>query len=120
VAKTGVCTYASPSSSASSYDYRYGYVAASYRFTKWFEAGAYNSRYIAAAGTNWDLPTNHIYDQTIAAKFDIDRFVDLKVEGHFIDGNGGAKVDRGFYPDDNAKGYANVTDLLVVRTGFHF
>lgn len=116
----GVCTFAAPSSSPSSYDYRYGYVAASYRFTKWFEAGSYNSRYIAAAGTNWDLPTNHIYDQAVTGKFDINRFVDLKVEGHFMSGNGGAKVDRGFYPGLNAKGYANVTDMLVVRTGFHF
>jgi len=116
----GVCTYAAPSTSPSSYDYRYGYVAASYRFNKWVEAGAYNSRYIAAAGTNWDLLTNHIYDQTLSAKFDIDRFVDLKVEGHFIDGNGGAKVDRGFYPNDNPGSYGQKTDLLVVRTEFHF
>jgi len=115
---SGVCTV-SNNASPSSYDYRYGYVAASYRFAKWFEAGAYNSRYIAAAGTNWDLPTNHIYDQAVTGKFDINRFVDLKVEGHFMSGNGGAKVDRGFYPNDN-NGYANVTDMLVVRTGFHF
>jgi hypothetical protein len=94
-------------------------VAASYRFTKWFEAGAYNSRYIAVAGNSWDAPTNHIYDQTITGKFDINRFVDVKVEGHLMNGNGGAKVDRGFYPNDNA-GYADVTDMLVVRTGFNF
>ena len=66
------------------------------------------------------LPTNHIYDQTITAKFDINSHIDLEVEGHFIDGNGGAKVDRGFYPNDNPNGYALATDLLVVRTGYHF
>lgn len=117
--KTGVCT-SSQAVSTNSYDDRDWFAAASYRFTKWFEAGAYNSRYIPTWGTDWTAPANHIYDQTISSKFDVNRFVDLKVEGHFIDGNGGAKVDRGFYPNDNSKGYAAATDLLVVRTEFHF
>lgn len=118
--KTAVCTPSYDVLGTNAYDDRDWFAAASYRFTKWFEAGAYNSRYIPVWKTDWTPAANHIYDQTISSKFDLNRFVDLKVEGHFIDGNGGAKVDRGFYPDDNPNGFANVTDLLVVRSGFHF
>jgi hypothetical protein len=116
----GVCTYAAPSSSPSSYDDRFWFVGASYRFTRWVELGAYNGRYIPVWSAVWSLPANHIYDQDLSAKFDIGRFTDLKFEGHFIDGNGGAKVDRGFYPAQNPNGYAQTTDMLIVRTEFHF
>lgn len=116
---TKVCTV-SQTISPNAYDDRFGYVAASYRFTKWLEVGAYNSRYIPVWSATWTAPANHIYDQTITARFDINKFVDLKVEEHFIDGNGGSKVDRGFYPNDNPGGYKAATDLFVLRTGFHF
>jgi hypothetical protein len=121
--KSGVwtCTGTEPTST-NSYDYGYGYVAASYRFNKWFEAGAYNSRYIPVwSAISWNPPANHIYDQTVSTKFDLTKMVDLKVEEHFISGNGGAKVDRGFYPNDNPGSvYASNTRLFIIRTGLHF
>jgi hypothetical protein len=105
-------------------DSRYGYVSADYRFTKWLQVGAYNSRFIADWNTNLDTLTNHVYDQALTARFDLNKNVDLKIEGHFMDGNGGTKVDRGFYPMDNGGGkngnYNPSTNMLAIRAGYHF
>ena len=105
-------------------DSRYGYVSADYRFTRWLDVGAYNSRFIANWGTQHGILTNHVYDQAITARFDLSKNVDLKIEGHFMDGNGGTKVDRGFYPADNGGGktgnYNPSTNMLAIRAGYHF
>jgi len=41
-----------------------------------------------------------------------------------MDGNGGTKVDRGFYPADNGGGktgnYDPSTNMLAIRAGYHF
>lgn len=55
----------------------------------------------------------------MTARFDLTSFWDLKVEGHFIDGNSAGVNDRGFYTVDNPNGFLPNTRLLVVRMGFH-
>jgi len=113
-----------PYSSYAATDSRYGYVSADYRVNRWLDLGAYNSRFIADWNTNLDTLTNHVYDQAITARFDINKNIDLKIEGHFMDGNGGTKVDRGFYPADNGGGktgnYDPSTNMLAIRAGYHF
>ena len=101
-------------------DLRGGYVAASYRFTRWFECGAYHSRYYYQWGLIHSDPNNHIFDQAITARFDMGRSLDLKVEGHFIDGIiTSNSTNRGFYVVSNPAGLKPTTNLLVVRLGFH-
>jgi hypothetical protein len=101
-------------------DSRSGYVSLSYRFTKWLELGSYHSRYI----DNWPVthsdPRNHIFDQVFTARFDIDRYVDFKIEGHFMDGACiDGVLDHGFYAAPNPNGLAPNMHMLVVRVGYH-
>lgn len=100
-------------------DSRSGYVSAAYRLTKWLEVGAYHSRFYVDWGTMHSLPNNHIFDQVLTARFDVNRYCDFKVEGHFMDGYGSTSSDRGFYSLDNPAGRQPNTRLLVLRMGFH-
>jgi hypothetical protein len=66
------------------------------------------------------LPQNHIHDKVVAARFDLNRFLYAKVEGHFMEGYGFGPYPDGFYPQQNAQGFKPNTNALVVKTGFHF
>lgn len=100
---------------------RNGYVAASYRFTKWLELGTYQSRYIANWASLHSDPNNHIYDSVFTARFDLNRYVDCKVEGHLIDGAMiNSVLDRGFYAAANPGGLQPTMKMLVMRVGYHF
>ena len=99
---------------------RSGYLSAAYRFSKWLELGTYHSRFIA----NWSMyhgdPKNHIFDQAVTVRVDVGRYVDLKVEGHVMDGAMiNSALDRGFYAAANPSGVKPKTDMLVLRLGFH-
>jgi hypothetical protein len=101
-------------------DMRSMYVAGAYRFTKFLEAGSYHSRYVADWAVLHSDPVNHIYDTAITGRFDLNRYTDLKVEGHFIDGIARSNVSaRGFYVAANPTGMQNTTRLLVIRLGLH-
>jgi hypothetical protein len=109
-------------------DVRGTYVAGSYRLTKWFQAGSYYSRYsiwaafaFPAFGVPLTPSTGHTYDKVVSGRFDLNRFVNIKVEGHFMNGIG----LPGFYPDGfynavNPQGLKPNTNALVVKTGFNF
>jgi hypothetical protein len=108
------------------YDLRGSYVAVAYRASRWLELGTYHSRFYPNADQQVPvyrryLPSEerHIYDQTVAARFDFRSHWDLKVEGHFMDGYGDPGTARGFYPQDNPQGLARRTNLLVIRLGFN-
>jgi hypothetical protein len=99
---------------------RDGYVAASYRLSKIFEVGSYYSRYYA----NWDVlhsdPLNHVFDYVVTLRADLRKYLDLKVEEHFMNGTmPSAIASRGFYVADNPNGLKPETHLLVVRLGYH-
>jgi len=101
-------------------DSRSGYVSLSYRFTKWLELGSYHSRYV----DNWPVmhsdPRNHIFDQVFTARFDVNRNIDFKIEGHFIDGAAiDGVLDHGFYAAPNPTGLAPNMHMLVMRIGYH-
>jgi hypothetical protein len=91
-----------------------------YRISKRLELGAYHARFISDAKGNWSALSNHIYDQTVTARVDINRHWNFKVEGHFIDGYGSIFSARGFYLGQNPKGFQPKTNMLVLRTGFNF
>jgi hypothetical protein len=94
--------------------------SAAYRISKRLELGTYHTRFIADGNKDWSALSNHIYDQAVTARFDIDRHWDFKVEGHFMDGYGSVFSARGFYLAQNPHGYQPKTNMLVLRAGFNF
>jgi hypothetical protein len=56
----------------------------------------------------------------VAARFDWNRYMDFKIEGHFIDGAMiNSALDRGFYAAANPDGLKPKMNMLVVRLGYH-
>jgi len=98
------------------------YGTAAYRVNKKFEVGGYYSHFQADQDTVPGSPgaDNHEYDKVMTFRFDINRFWNVKLEGHFIDGHADTYSARGFYQDDNLNGLQPTTSALVVRTGFNF
>jgi hypothetical protein len=113
-------------------DVRGWYVAGTYRVMKRLALGTYYSRYSithVATGpaaallpnqTDTSLPANHIYDKVVCARVDLNRFWNVKVEGHFMNGYGVSTYPDGFYPQENSQGFKPNTNALVVKTGFNF
>jgi hypothetical protein len=94
--------------------------AASYRLSRQLEAGSYYSRFVYDTALPSASPDNHIYDAAVTARFDLNRFWNVKIEEHFIDGTGSQLVARGFYLRDNTSGFSPNMRLLVIRTGVNF
>jgi hypothetical protein len=113
-------------------DVRGWYVSGSYRVIKRMTLGSYYSRYtitsvfggaLAAVSpneTDTSLPANHIYDKVVTARFDLDKFWDVKVEGHFMNGYGSSTYPDGFYAQVNPMGFKPNTNALVVKTSLNF
>jgi hypothetical protein len=108
------------------------YVSGTYRIGRRLKLGSYYSHYtvtdalggvlatIAASDMDTSQAANHIYDKVVTARVDINRFWDMKVEGHFMNGFASNGYPAGFYSQENPKGFKNDTDALVLKTGFHF
>jgi len=101
------------------------FLALSCRISKRVEVGTYRSQYdytplftppVLLTGPG----ANHIYDTTATVRFDLARFWNFKIEGHFMDGFGNLLSFRGFYPRSHPQGLRPTTNLLVLRTGFTF
>ncbi|HZW95351.1 MAG TPA: hypothetical protein VFF64_20545 [Candidatus Eremiobacteraceae bacterium] len=113
-------------------DVRGWYVSGVYRVMKRLAVGSYYSRYSitrSSAGplallfpdqTDTSLPANHVYDKVISARVDLNRFWNVKVEGHFMNGYGDSTYPDGFYPQVNPQGFKPNTNALVIKTSFHF
>ncbi len=113
-------------------DTRGWYVSGTYRVMKRLAIGSYYSRYtitVVSGGplasrvpdqTDTSLPGNHVYDKVVTARVDLNRFWDVKVEGHFMNGYGFGPYPDGFYVQNNPQGFAPNTNALVVKTGFNF
>jgi len=96
------------------------FVAASYRLAKQFEVGSYYSHYVYDTALPSSNQDNHLFDTAVTGRVDLNRFWNVKVEGHFIDGNGSPTLARGFYRRDNISGFNAKTHMLVIRTGVNF
>jgi hypothetical protein len=113
-------------------DVRGWYVSGAYRVIKRLEFGSYYSRYtitsilvgpvtaFAASQTDTSLPANHVYDKVIVGRVDLNKFWNVKVEGHFMNGYGSSTYPDGFYPQVNPQGFKPNTNALVVKTGINF
>jgi len=99
------------------------YVAGSYRLMKRLAVGSYYSHYTITSTflqlTDTSLPQGHDYDRVVSGRVDINRFWNVKVEGHFMDGYGFGPYPNGFYPQQNPD-FAPNTKALVIKTGFNF
>jgi hypothetical protein len=104
-------------------DVRAWYVSGAYRFNKWFQAGSYLSEYYIKSpfAPPVGVVDAHIFDKVITGRVDLNRFFNLKVEGHFINGYGAPYIyPDGFYFTNNTQNLKPNTNALVVRTGFDF
>jgi hypothetical protein len=113
-------------------DVRGWYVSGAYRVMKRLGVGSYYSRYtitdvsggllaaLLPAETDTSLPANHIYDKVISARVDLNKFWNVKVEGHFMNGYGASTYPDGFYPQVNPQGFKPNTNALVLKTGVNF
>jgi hypothetical protein len=113
-------------------DLRSWYVSGAYRFSKRIAAGSYYSRYsiiristgpIAALfpdQTDTGLPANHIYDKVLSGRVDLNKFWNMKIEGHFMNGYGASTFPDGFYPQVNPQGFKPNTNALVLKTSVNF
>jgi len=100
-------------------DIRGWYVGGGYQVNKWLEAGSYYSHYrifpSGGAGVNASYPDaqTHDFDKVVTAKLTLKQYVTVKVEGHFMDGNGSALYPAGFYSNVNPNGFSANTNALV-------
>jgi len=113
-------------------DVRGWYVSGAYRVRKRLALGSYYSRYtitsvfggaLAAVSpnqTDTSLPANHIYDKVMTARVDLNKFWDVKLEGHFMNGYGSSTYPDGFYPQVNPQGFKPNTNALVLKTSLNF
>lgn len=98
------------------------YVAGSYRVFKWMQVGAYYSDLSVDAPASPIGPTSgYIHDKDVTVRFDANKYLNFKLEGHFMDGVGvpGA-YPGGFFGLDNPNGLQPKTNALVVKTNFNF
>ena len=92
------------------------YTMASYRVTNKLTVGSYYSDIrLFPAGGNSSNPSNYLEDVTANTRYDVNRFLYVKLEGHYMDGNG-----LGFYQQVNPNGFERVTRLVLARVGFAF
>jgi hypothetical protein len=107
------------------------YIAGNFQLQKRVHIGSYYSHYTLTNHTGPELaplfgpidpslPHNHIYDKVVAVRVDLNRFVYVKVEGHFMDGYGVGAYPDGFYAQQNPNGFEPNTNAFVMKTGFHF
>jgi hypothetical protein len=100
-------------------DARAWYVAGSYRIFKWMQVGSYYSSLNVhdALGNR----SGYIHDKDVTVRFDANRYLNFKLEGHFMDGVGLPGIyPGGFYSIDNPNGLKPGTNAVVVKTNFNF
>lgn len=95
------------------------FATAAYRVTSRLELGTYHSRFYVDSPSTPEPAANHIFDQTATARFDLTKWSNLKVEGHFMDGYGDLYSAHGFYLRSNPTGTKPKTNMLVIRLGFY-
>jgi hypothetical protein len=106
--------------SSSATDSRSWFLAGSYRVNKYFEVGSYYNSYVTDTRLSSSADDNHVSGPAVTARFDINKYWNVKVEGQFMDGYGNMTYSHGFYVRNNGSGVEPRTNLLVVRTGFNF
>jgi hypothetical protein len=96
---------------------RIWYLMGSWHVTSKLTTGMYYSRDFGFDSDTRDRsdPGNYSKETALNARYDFNRFLYGKIEGHYIDG-----VANGFYPSNNPNGLDKVTKVLLARVGFVF
>lgn len=95
------------------------FASASYRITSKLQVGFYHSNWkVLHPTTPTVAASTHIYDEVCSARYDINRYWDVKAEGHFMDGYGDSRQAQGFYAAWNPHGLKPTTNLLILRLTF--
>jgi hypothetical protein len=95
------------------------YAAASYRVHEKLELGSYYSLFLENRKLDFSQ-TNGIRGPVVTARIDLNKYFNVKAEGHFLDGHGSPLSFRSFYPSTNPQGFKPHTTMLVLRAGFVF
>lgn len=95
------------------------YVAATYRVHPKVELGSYYSDFRVNRNLGF-AANNGIRGPVVSARFDINRFWNVKAETHFIEGFADPLSSRTFYASSNPQGLKPRTNLFLLRTGFTF
>ena len=102
-------------------DFRGWFASAAYRFHRRLEVGTYHSRYYPNMRTPYrGGPADHLFDQTVTVRVDLNRYWNVKLEGHLLDGYGNVQYARGFYASSHPNGIKPTMTLFVLRTGVNF
>jgi hypothetical protein len=113
-------------------DVRGWYLSGVYRVMKRLAVGSYYSHYsitsvsggplgaVLPNQTDTSLPANHIYDKVVTVRVDLNKFWNVKLEGHFMNGYGASTYPDGFYPQANPLGFKPDTNALVLKTSLNF
>lgn len=97
------------------------FATASYRVTPKLQVGVYHSgTKVKKPSTPTNSASTHIYDEVGAVRYDINRFWDVKAEGHFMDGYDDSRQAQGFYTQWNPQGLKPKTNMLMLRATFKF
>jgi hypothetical protein len=98
------------------------YVAGSYRVFKWMQVGSYYSSLNVNSPVGPAGPSSgYTHDKDLTVRFDANRYLNFKVEGHFMDGVGLPGVyPGGFFSINNPNGLKPNTNALIVKTNFNF
>lgn len=99
------------------------YFAGSLRVTNRLSVGSYYSHYTMTSTFfklfDTSLPAGHDFDKAVSVRVNINRFWNVKVEGHFMDGYAYGPYPNGSYPQQNPT-YKPNTNALVLKTGLNF
>jgi hypothetical protein len=103
------------------FDMRAFYVASSYRVAPKVELGSYFSRALVHYTATLTAPSlTHTIDRVLCVRYDITKAFNLKLEGHFMNGQIIKTVPWGFYPSVNPAGMQDRTPMFVARAGWNF
>ena len=91
------------------------YAMATYRVASKLSMGSYfeDSLCFLSGGRDRTDPLNYQKDLAVNGRYDFNRYLYLKLEGHYMQG-----VLWGFYSLDNPNGYQKDTRLVAARVGF--
>jgi len=95
------------------------FASASYHVTSKLQLGYYHSYWKVLHPTTPANPAStHIRDEAVAARYDLNRYWDVKAEGHFMNGYGDSRQAEGFYAVFNPQGLKPDTNALILRLTF--
>ena len=97
------------------------YATAAYRITPKLQAGYYHSNiHIDNPSNPSDTASNHITDEVVTGRYDVNSHWEVKAEGHFMDGYGDIYSAQGFYSAWNPQGLKPKTNMLVLKASYNF